>query len=858
MRNSSASIDLVYPTRPRPLAGLAGAAVFDVPRPLAGLLMGLGMAIVAAKPEITYNNSRATKTGKKAKDGVEIRFGGKVTEEVIERLKAANYRYSSAQKMWYNLDSLEARTFAESLASEELQVDDAPTKTVNFWVVAKSVAELWKQSRNTWYKVDGKVVKSKAALMKYSGPRLESSVNMKKVQIMIFREVPVDSDGTAMTADPNDPTPAAPTTSTPPELDLVNRHKAWAANLEFHADLLIGDVNPERIAARNAMLMLAAQHRDETKWDALDRSFWGRVQTRSDVEELLSMTNGWLANSEKLDQVRTNLHKWAELTIAPQFDLEDSHVQSQKKTLIRVLDDKTKVPGFLMRLNHIPQELADLQAGRKVSPAPRPDPTTAAAPKLPAAVQSMLHQDIAERLRTQGDALTKQIDAKLNSGTSKQRYTARRGRIAAGMAADGLRLKEQQDMLYALATMHENDAWHSTLDRMPLLANIRKRTEVEGVLGVMREASNIYIQDRVANNPDFFARLLTPPGSTPKDELKLQQELSKMLIGDALCQSVRETMLEAAKVVREVLNNAPPQNQQVADAAAEAAKRAEENKLRGSKIPGFFPTPPTLINRMLTLAGIHTGDRVLEPSAGKGDIADAIRARHPNAVLSLCEINYTLREHLKGKGYDNVMGNFLTDVLPVPQYDRVLMNPPFENGQDIEHVMHAYKTLMPGGILVAIMGESAFSNSYSRNKEFHHFLTIDADEFRGQAPNGAIQTNNHLNDGRPVYVSVQKNEAGAFVDSFNSTGVATRMLYLVKPLTIENAAPAAAAPVASDDAARNRGRALVLIMKMRARALTLDAGALVPAAALSGVPERSKRLGLRAAMLALKTRIVKL
>ncbi len=35
-------------------------------------------------------------------------------------------------------------------------------------------------------------------------------------------------------------------------------------------------------------------------------------------------------------------------------------------------------------------------------------------------------------------------------------------------------------------------------------------------------------------------------------------------------------------------------------------------------------------------------------------------------------------------------------------FDKILMNPPFENGADIRHIMHALGMLKPGGRLVAI------------------------------------------------------------------------------------------------------------------------------------------------------------
>src|SRR3546814_12193159 len=36
--------------------------------------------------------------------------------------------------------------------------------------------------------------------------------------------------------------------------------------------------------------------------------------------------------------------------------------------------------------------------------------------------------------------------------------------------------------------------------------------------------------------------------------------------------------------------------------------------------------------------------------------------------------------------------------------DAVVMNPPFEKGQDVAHVLHAWRSLKTGGTLVAIMG----------------------------------------------------------------------------------------------------------------------------------------------------------
>jgi 16S rRNA G1207 methylase RsmC len=39
---------------------------------------------------------------------------------------------------------------------------------------------------------------------------------------------------------------------------------------------------------------------------------------------------------------------------------------------------------------------------------------------------------------------------------------------------------------------------------------------------------------------------------------------------------------------------------------------------------------------------------------------------------------------------------------PGAQFDRVLMNPPFEKGGDVKHIQRAFGMLKPGGRLVAI------------------------------------------------------------------------------------------------------------------------------------------------------------
>ena len=47
-------------------------------------------------------------------------------------------------------------------------------------------------------------------------------------------------------------------------------------------------------------------------------------------------------------------------------------------------------------------------------------------------------------------------------------------------------------------------------------------------------------------------------------------------------------------------------------------------------------------------------------------------------------------------------------------FDRIVMNPPFENADDIKHIMHALKMLKPGGRLVAICANGPRHNDKLR------------------------------------------------------------------------------------------------------------------------------------------------
>jgi len=136
--------------------------------------------------------------------------------------------------------------------------------------------------------------------------------------------------------------------------------------------------------------------------------------------------------------------------------------------------------------------------------------------------------------------------------------------------------------------------------------------------------------------------------------------------------------------------------------------KAREQELMRARIPGFFPTPRGVVDRMLAEARIQPGDKVLEPSAGSGAIAEAIRERHPKAKLELVEFNQSLRDLLKAKGFRPASErDFLVFARGKEgRYDAIVMNPPFERFRDAQHIARALELLAPGGRLVAIASGS--------------------------------------------------------------------------------------------------------------------------------------------------------
>ena len=185
-----------------------------------------------------------------------------------------------------------------------------------------------------------------------------------------------------------------------------------------------------------------------------------------------------------------------------------------------------------------------------------------------------------------------------------------------------------------------------------------------------------------------------------------------------------------------------------------------EMALVGQKVGvDFFPTPKRLAAQMAEDLELEPGMKVLEPSAGSGYLAEAVRdLLEGNVDLTTVEMSHTLGELLRAKGFNPEQMDFLEFNEGKGEYDRIIMNPPFGGGADIDHVRHAYNLLKPGGKMVAIMSEGPFFRSGKKDQGFRDWL----DEIGGES---------------------EKLPEGTFKESDVATGVNTRKVIITKPFS---------------------------------------------------------------------------
>lgn len=147
---------------------------------------------------------------------------------------------------------------------------------------------------------------------------------------------------------------------------------------------------------------------------------------------------------------------------------------------------------------------------------------------------------------------------------------------------------------------------------------------------------------------------------------------------------------------------------------------------------GFYPTPDDLVHKMLDDIRWHYIDSVLEPSAGKGNIAEHIRNRMTDRYsnrtpdIDCVEIDPNLRAILKEKGFRVVHDDFMTYTTQ-KQYRLIVMNPPFDDAA--RHILKALTMLLPCGYLVALCNAETLRNTYTGERQLliRQLEEMDAD-----------------------------------------------------------------------------------------------------------------------------------
>lgn len=127
----------------------------------------------------------------------------------------------------------------------------------------------------------------------------------------------------------------------------------------------------------------------------------------------------------------------------------------------------------------------------------------------------------------------------------------------------------------------------------------------------------------------------------------------------------------------------------------------------------FYPTPAAVIERMLM--GVEIFDKfVLEPSAGSGNIVDALNAQGVREVYA-CEINDRLRKTLSGKC--TIIGKDFLSVTPdqISHIDVIVMNPPFSDAE--RHILHAYDIAPEGCEIISLCNTQTIQHPWKGSRQ---------------------------------------------------------------------------------------------------------------------------------------------
>lgn len=148
----------------------------------------------------------------------------------------------------------------------------------------------------------------------------------------------------------------------------------------------------------------------------------------------------------------------------------------------------------------------------------------------------------------------------------------------------------------------------------------------------------------------------------------------------------------------------------------------------------FFETPLAIAQRVVSAARIpaRPGAVVLEPSAGRGAMLRAMPRSVSVVAVEVDQRHFrALSDELASMGdgrWSINMGDFL-HIPPLPRFDCIAMNPPFEGGRDVAHVAHAVNFLAPGGCIAAVMAAGVDYRMDDATRSFRDAFTSAGGKF---------------------------------------------------------------------------------------------------------------------------------
>ncbi|PZV02940.1 MAG: hypothetical protein DCF32_14410 [Leptolyngbya sp.] len=291
--------------------------------------------------------------------------------------------------------------------------------------------------------------------------------------------------------------------------------------------------------------------------------------------------------------------------------------------------------------------------------------------------------------RSMADRLQATVDHKL---APRLENTAKRAREAEAQRRDGYQLQGVQAILRAIADQADN----GTLAH-PLSA-ISSKSHVESL---MESVKYFEMTEAEASNHPACAQgwqipqIIASYGTTAADVISGKARCSDVM---AKLKLTPEQMVELLRQLKAIVRG-----DVVIDHNAEQLKRAMA-ELRYCGIPGYVATPRPLGEQAIAFLDITDDDYVLDPQGGSGALLNVIRVLHPGTRLATLETSDRLSKILQLQGFD-VLGDDSMEYRPKPDErpTKIAMNPPFEGMADIDHVLHAYDILAPGGTMVAII-----------------------------------------------------------------------------------------------------------------------------------------------------------